>query len=235
MTVRLRSEAGEVVEGYWRINWDSRNFSLAATAISSAPTPTISLTQVSEFASSSLLKIKGAVANGFGTLIQPMSDEFQVGIQIIDKNGVDQVASVQVGPDGSFVTYLPKRSDNFSLRAELFRDKSSISSSGCLWEPESLECISPSPIQGEPGSWTKNLNDGTVKIYAKNIVGAGKVQFFLNGKEIAWVNASSAADSKLRTANGASYLVRTVEFAAGKNVLEVYVDGVRATRTAYTK
>ena len=58
-------------------------------------------------------------------------------------------------------------------------------------------------------SWTKNLNDGTVKMYAKNIVGAGKVQFMLNGKEIAWVNATSAADSKLRTANGASYLVRT--------------------------
>jgi hypothetical protein len=84
-------------------------------------------------------------------------------------------------------------------------------------------------------SWTKKLDDSSAKIYAKNIVGAGKVQFFLNGKEIAWVNASSAADSKLRTANGASYLVRTVEFAAGKNVLEVYVDGVRTTRTSYTK
>ena len=84
-------------------------------------------------------------------------------------------------------------------------------------------------------TWTKKLVDSSAKIYAKNIVGAGKVQFFLNGKEIAWVNATSAADSKLRTANGASYLVRTVEFAAGKNVLEVYVDGVRTTRTAYTK
>jgi hypothetical protein len=84
-------------------------------------------------------------------------------------------------------------------------------------------------------TWTKKIDGDSAKIYAKNIVGAGKVQFFLNGKEIAWVNASSSADSKLRTANGASYLVRTVEFAAGKNVLEVYVDGVRTTRTAYTK
>jgi hypothetical protein len=84
-------------------------------------------------------------------------------------------------------------------------------------------------------SWTKKLDDSSAKIYAKNVVGAGKVQFMLNGKEIAWVNATSAADSKLRSANGAAYLVRTVEFAAGKNVLEVYVDGVRTTRTAYTK
>ena len=83
--------------------------------------------------------------------------------------------------------------------------------------------------------WTKKLDDNSAKIYAKNVVGAGKVQFMLNGEEIAWVRAASAADSKLRSANGAAYLVRTVEFAAGKNVLEVYVDGVRTTRTAYTK
>jgi hypothetical protein len=88
---------------------------------------------------------------------------------------------------------------------------------------------------GDYSSWTKKLDDNSAKIYAKNVVGEGKVQFFLNGKEIAWVRATSAADSKLRTANGSSYLVRTVEFAAGKNVLEVYVDGVRTTRTAYTK
>ena len=84
-------------------------------------------------------------------------------------------------------------------------------------------------------TWTSNQNDGTVKMYAKNIVGAGKVQFMLNGKEIAWVRATSAADSKLRTANGASYLVRTVDLVEGqKNVLEVYVDGVRTTRAAYS-
>ena len=84
-------------------------------------------------------------------------------------------------------------------------------------------------------SWTKNLNDGTVKMYAKNIVGAGKVQFMLNGEEIAWVRATSAADSKLRTANGASYLVRTVDLVEGqKNVLEIWVDGVRTARSAYS-
>ena len=88
---------------------------------------------------------------------------------------------------------------------------------------------------GALASWTKNLNDGTVKMYAKNIVGAGKVQFMLNGKEIAWVNATSAADSKLRTANGASYLVRTVDLVEGqKNVLEIWVDGVRTARSAYS-
>ena len=84
-------------------------------------------------------------------------------------------------------------------------------------------------------SWTKKLSDSTVKIYAKNVVGVGKIQFILNGKEIAWVNADSARDSKLRTANGAHYLVRTVELIKGqKNILEVHVDGVRIKRAAYS-
>ena len=86
-------------------------------------------------------------------------------------------------------------------------------------------------------SWTKKLNDGTVKMYAKNIVGAGKVQFMLNGEEIAWVRAANTSDSKLRLAGaeGAAYLVRTVDLVKGqKNVLLIFVDGVQTTRTAYT-
>ena len=88
---------------------------------------------------------------------------------------------------------------------------------------------------GAYSSWTKKLDASSAKIYAKNVVGEGKVQFFLNGEEIAWVRAVDATDPKLRTANGSAYLVRTVEFVEGqKNVLEVYLDGVRTTRTAYT-
>lgn len=88
---------------------------------------------------------------------------------------------------------------------------------------------------GKTTAWTKLQADGTAKMYAKNIVGAGKVQFFHNGKEIAWVRAADALNPKLRAANGAFYLVRTVELVAGKNVLEVYIDGERVRRTAYSK
>ena len=84
-------------------------------------------------------------------------------------------------------------------------------------------------------TWTKNLNNGSVKMYAKNIVGAGKIQFMVNGEEIAWVNAVDETDSKLREANGSYYLVRTVDLVEGqKNVLEIYVDGVRSARSAYS-
>ena len=83
--------------------------------------------------------------------------------------------------------------------------------------------------------WTKKLTDSSAKIYAKDLVGVGKVQIFFNGKEIAWVRATSAGDTKLRTANGAHYLVRTVELIKGqKNILEVHLDGIRIKRAAYS-
>ena len=89
-------------------------------------------------------------------------------------------------------------------------------------------------IQDDIRGWTKGMTDGTVKMYAKNLVGAGKVQFFQNGREIAWVRAVDATDPKLTRALGATYLVRTVTLTPGKNALEIYVDGVRIWRAAYT-
>lgn len=85
-------------------------------------------------------------------------------------------------------------------------------------------------------SWTKKLDGATAKMYAKNIVGAGKVQFMFNGEEIAWVRAEDTADPKLRLVEESNYLVRTVELVEGqKNVLEVYLDGERVRRTAYSR
>jgi hypothetical protein len=93
----------------------------------------------------------------------------------------------------------------------------------------------------EHKTWAKRMVGNTeAKLYAKNIIGKGKVSFRVNGKEIAWVRALDASDSKLRLITegpmaGSNYLVRTVNLVRGqKNVLEVYVDGVRTTRTAYS-
>jgi hypothetical protein len=90
------------------------------------------------------------------------------------------------------------------------------------------------------GQWTKATreSDGSikeVKMYAKNPVGLGKIQFFQNGREIAWVRSVDETDPKLRTrSNGEQYLVRTVTLLPGKNALEIYIDGVRVWRAAYT-
>jgi hypothetical protein len=91
------------------------------------------------------------------------------------------------------------------------------------------------PGSETPAFWPKKLTDRSIKLYAKNIVGAGKVQFFLNGKEIAWVRAIDESDPKLREANGFYYLVRTVNLRPGmKNVVEIFANGERVRRAAYT-
>jgi subtilisin family serine protease len=89
------------------------------------------------------------------------------------------------------------------------------------------------------GVWTKKFGLTQGKMYAKNPIGEGKVEFFVNGKEIAWVRAADESDRKLRRVTegpmaGVSYLVRTVDFVKGKNALEIYLDGERVWRAAYT-
>jgi hypothetical protein len=90
-------------------------------------------------------------------------------------------------------------------------------------------------------TWAKRMTGNLeAKLYAKNIIGAGKVSFRVNGKEIAWIRAVDATDPKLRVVTegpmtGANYLVRTVKLQKGKNVLEVYIDGERTTRVSYSR
>ena len=114
------------------------------------------------------------------------------------------------------------------------------SSAGVLTVQDALTVSAATEDSSESASavgakgWTKKLNNSSAKIYAKDVVGAGKVQIFFNGKEVAWVNATAADDPKLRTANDAQYLVRTVYLVEGqKNILEVHLDGIRIRRTAY--
>jgi hypothetical protein len=79
----------------------------------------------------------------------------------------------------------------------------------------------------------KRISDTQAKVWAKNAVGQGKIQFLVNGKEIAWVRALDESDPKLRFANDAYYLVRTINLTDGKNAIEIYVDGERQRRVAY--
>lgn len=91
--------------------------------------------------------------------------------------------------------------------------------------------------EGSSGAGTKRTGD-SFRIYYFDPVNKGKVQFFLNGEEIAWVSTTTDSDPKLRstTKDGidTSYLVRTLDLVSGKNVVEVFVDGERVKRVAYT-
>lgn len=85
-----------------------------------------------------------------------------------------------------------------------------------------------------PTFFTKKISDTQVKVYAKDIVGIGKVQFFVGDREIAWVRATDSEDPKLRTYKGVPYLVRTVILEPGKNRIEIKVDGGRAWFVTYS-
>jgi hypothetical protein len=80
--------------------------------------------------------------------------------------------------------------------------------------------------------WTRDQGDGTVKVYARDVVGAGKVQFFHNGREVAWVRAIDATDPKLNVASDG--MVRTRALVSGRNVFEIFVDGERLVRRIAT-
>jgi hypothetical protein len=110
-----------------------------------------------------------------------------------------------------------------------------VSGFGVLVVQDALSVSAGAPVLSSlPQASSKKISDSEVKVYAKNLVGAGKVQYFVNGLEVAWVRAADSTDPKLRSANGAYYLVRTVELVAGqKNVIEIYVDGERVKRAAY--
>jgi hypothetical protein len=85
-----------------------------------------------------------------------------------------------------------------------------------------------------PSVWTKKVSETEVKMYAKNVIGEGKIQFFEDGQEIAWIRAESEEDPKLTSAIGSYYLVRTIELDPGKNRLEIRVDGERVRFNTYT-
>lgn len=88
-----------------------------------------------------------------------------------------------------------------------------------------------------PGTFvTKRISDTEIKIYAKDMVSLGKVQFFVNGREIAWVRALDESDPKLRVVVGDGdelyYLVRTVVLDKRLRI-EIKVDGQRAKFATY--
>ena len=240
LTARLITERGEISEAYWRVNWNSEGFGLSAEPIDSIPSQRIQITDITPHGSNYVWAVRGEVQNGFGSPITGHLGTHSVRLRLLGIENQNNVQTVQVKQDGTFLSYVPVASESFTVQAELVNGDS-ISIATCSSLLPGGSCVqlgrASDSNSDDPLGWTKNLNDGTVKMYAKNIVGAGKVQFMLNGQEVAWVQAADTADPKLLLAGaeGSAYLVRTVDLVEGqKNVLEIYLDGVRITRTAYS-
>ena len=84
-----------------------------------------------------------------------------------------------------------------------------------------------------PAFYARQISATELKIYAKDIVGIGKVSIRFNGREVGWVRASSASDRKLRIIDGTAYLVRSVKLRQGVNKVDVFVNDQRAWFAEY--
>jgi hypothetical protein len=98
---------------------------------------------------------------------------------------------------------------------------------------QSFVTIKAMSLRESIGMWTQLQPNNTVKLYAKSPVGLGKIQFFKDGIEIAWVRAVDGTDPKLRSVNGFEYLVRTATLNQGKNRFEIKLNGKRIWRATY--
>ncbi len=147
------------------------------------------------------------------------------GVSKVEIAGLD--AEITVSSDGELSIVVPR-----GLAAGVY-DLVITSSSGRLTVQGALRVSGSAASSGaasEVRPSTRLIAENSLKVWAFGAVGAGKVQIMLNGQEVAWVNAASADDPKLRD----GYLVRTLTLAAGKNVIEVYVDGERVSRRVAT-
>lgn len=120
------------------------------------------------------------------------------------------------------------------LAAATYELKINWSGGQLAFSPELTVLQSISSENLEFSYWTKKISDTEVKMYAKNVIGEGKIQFFEDGQEVAWVRAENEQDPKLISAIGSYYLVRTIELDPGKNRLEIRVDGERVRFNTYT-
>ena len=74
----------------------------------------------------------------------------------------------------------------------------------------------------------------TAKMYAFDILNAGKVEFRHNGRVIARIDMVDEADPRALASGNRPYFVRTVNFVRGKNTLEVVVNGKVLKKHTYT-
>lgn len=143
-----------------------------------------------------------------------------------------EVMSATIG--GQNASVVSKSSSSLSLRVPAGLADGQYDVVLYFGDTKSINLQNGLSVQNSASYWTRKQDDGSVKMYAKNIVGQGKVEFFHNGREIAWVRASDSLNPKLRNANGASYLVRTVELKPGKNRLEIRLNGESVREVTYT-
>lgn len=171
-------------------------------------------------------------------------DSFNVGQSVtISGTGLDGISSVRFGDTEASVSASESSASFVVPDVEPGQYTLTIeSSNGSIGLQQQMRVLAGGEVAivdevTESKGWTSKQNVSQVKMYAKNIEVGSKYQFFVNGEEVAWVRKNSETDiegSSLRAALGTDYMVRTVDLMPGKNALEVYIDGTRVWRAAYS-
>lgn len=104
-----------------------------------------------------------------------------------------------------------------------------------MGDPTKVTRVSNISKFGYVSSAKIDRKNGTAKMYAYDILGAGLVEFRHNGRVIARIDMVDQFDVRTLTLDGnRPYFVRTVNLVRGKNVLEVRVNGTVLKRHTYT-
>jgi hypothetical protein len=110
------------------------------------------------------------------------------------------------------------------------------SGSGTLTVQGALRVVAGDLVTTQSNKASIKRLGNRVRFFAGEIIGAGKIQFKINGKEVAWVRAVDATDPKLRkTSSNESYFVRTSSLVRGKNAVEIFVAGERVKQASFSR
>jgi hypothetical protein len=144
-----------------------------------------------------------------------------------------------VNVDGLAAEIVSKSSTSITIRVPAvtsgLKDLVVLSSSGTLTVQGALRVVAGEEITTQLTTTSIKRIGNSVRLFVSEPAGLGKIQFKINGREIAWVRAVEATDPKLRQANGRSYFVRNAALSKGKNAIEIYVDGKRVKRVSHTR
>lgn len=255
VTAMLVGRDGQVSEGFWRVDWGQNDgYGMTGSPLAVRPREGLRITKTAFLPGTKILEVEGQALNGFGSPILNSLEEKTVEVEATVAGLSLGSEAVPIAYDGSFRAFLslyPAESEQeVTISAALFRKQVALVSVSCVAPVANCETrpyvfsqpdenatgnSSGGSAGGEVRAWTRFWPDA-LKIYARDVVGAGKVQFFVNGREIAWVRAISSADPKLNVySDGMGRTVLLRDMLPGRNVFEIYLEGERILRRIVTK
>lgn len=144
----------------------------------------------------------------------------------------DRVDKVMVGSDSVPFTFdsnnlkfaLPEKLSLMAYQTTI------ISNTGEVVAGPLVDVTEVKAVIGGQDALLRRLPNGEIKVWVFDPLATGKIQYFLRGREIAWVRPDlENADEKLRTlADGTDYLVRTLRVTDSEIAdFELWLDGRR--------